>query len=153
MPKLILIAVLSILLAGCAGMGYALDNYSGVPVYHVQAAGDTWRVFDKPDESRMMVTSSVGAAMAQGLGRGLLLNAVDNTPPEPQFRQAARQYLDATNREECEIADAYLIITPQFEVIYECPEGADTDVTPYSEPHSTDPVADTSSQDTYDAYE
>jgi len=146
MPKLLIISVLGILLSGCAGMGYAIDNYSGVPVHHHQTTGDTWRIFDKPSESRMMVTSSIGSAIAQGLGQGLLLNAVDNTPPEPRFRQAARGYLDLTNREECEITDAYLIVRPQFEVTYECPAGADTEVTPY-------PETETPDQDANDEYE
>lgn len=121
MKQILAVVILGAALGGCAGANYAMQNYNGVPVQRVETAGDNWRIFDKPDEGRMMVTSSIGAAMAQGLGQGLLFNAVDNTPPEPQFRQAARAYLDSTGREACQITDAYLIVRPQFEVTYDCP--------------------------------
>ena len=105
---------------GCAGINYAAQQYSGVRVEEVAMPDDTYRIFDKPAENRMMVTSSLAAAMGQGLGAGLLLNAIDNTPPKPRFDAAALQYLENTGRPGCRVVDLYLLVKPQFEVKYDC---------------------------------
>jgi hypothetical protein len=108
-----------LLLGGCAGMSYALEHYSGVEVIGVEMPDDTYRVFDKPAENRMMVTSSVAAALGQGAGRGLTLGAANTTPPKPRFQAAAEKHLADTGR-TCRITDGYLIIEPQFEFRYDC---------------------------------
>jgi len=118
--KFWLIAALSVGLSGCAGVNYAVEQYSGVQVEHVAMPDDTYRIYDKPAENKMMVTSSLGAAMGQGMGQGLLLNTVDNTPPKPRFDAAALQYLENTGRPGCRVVDSYLIVKPQFEVKYDC---------------------------------
>jgi hypothetical protein len=95
-------------------------EYSDVRAEEVAMPDDTYRIFDKPAASKMMVTSSLGSATAQGVGSGLLLNAVDNTPPKPLFDTAALQYLQNTGRSGCRIVDSYMLMKPQFEVKYDC---------------------------------
>jgi hypothetical protein len=109
-----------LLLTACAGMSYALENYGDVKVQEITMKDDTYRIFDKPKESRMMVTSSIGGAMMQGGGKGLTLNTVDTTPPLPMFRAAARAWLNKTGRSHCKITDGYLILNPQYEFNYSC---------------------------------
>lgn len=118
--RLIIIAGLASALGGCGGMSYAMQEYQGVEAQHVAMPDDTYRVFDKPGANKMMVTSSIGGAMAQGAGSGLLLNAIDNTPPKPVFEAAALHYLRSTGRTDCRVVDAYLLVKPQFEVKYDC---------------------------------
>lgn len=121
MMKLAASLGIALLLAGCSGMSYAISTYSKIDVKTVKMADDEYRIFDRPDLGKMMVTSSIGAAMGQGVGKGLLLMTVDTTPPKPMFQAAARQWLDETGRTNCKITDGYLIISPQFEFTYECP--------------------------------
>lgn len=113
--------LLALSLGGCAGMGYAMEHYTGIDPVPVAVEGDDiYRVFDKTDAGRMMVTSSLGNAFAQGAGRGMFLGAVDTTPPKPLFERAALQYLQGTERGHCRITDGYLIVTPQYEFKYDC---------------------------------
>lgn len=109
-----------VLVSGCAGVGYILENYTGVEVVQVAMPDDTYRVFDKPSEGKMMVTSSIGAAAGQGIGKGLTLTILDTTPPKPRFQAAAEKFLVDSGR-TCVITDGYILITPQFEFKYTCP--------------------------------
>jgi hypothetical protein len=78
----------AVLLSSCAGASYAINECSGVTVESVSMPEETYRNFDKPSANKMMVTPSILASAAQGAGQGLLLNAVDNTPPKPLFERA-----------------------------------------------------------------
>jgi hypothetical protein len=108
------------LLSGCATMTYIVDNYRGIELREVATEDDTYRVFDRPDAGMMMVTSSVGAAAAQGIGRGLTFGAADTTPAKPLFQRAAERFLAETERAHCRITDGYLLISPQYEFKYDC---------------------------------
>ena len=110
-------------LTGCAGVNYVMETYGSMQPVEVSMADDAYRVFDKPDAGKMMVTSSLSSAAAQGLGQGLLLNAVDNTPPKPRFQAAAERYLVESGRPNCRITDGYLVVKPQFEFTYTCSRG------------------------------
>lgn len=120
MLKIGVLTVASAMLGGCAGISYTMNEYQGVQVEEVSMPDDTYRIFDKPAANKMMVTSSLGSSAAQGFGSGLLLNAVDNTPPKPLFDAAALQYLQNTGRNGCRVVDSYLLVKPQFEVKYDC---------------------------------
>jgi hypothetical protein len=115
-----LTVMLPLILVGCAGISYITEQYWGVTVEHVAMPDDTYRIYDKPAESKMMVSSSIGAAAAQGMGTGLAWGPVDNTPPKPRFDAAALQYLAGTGRTGCRVIDSYLLVKPQFEVKYDC---------------------------------
>ena len=119
MKKLAALAV-ALGLAGCAGLSYVVEHYSGISPEPVTMPDDTYRVYDKPAENRMMVTSSIGSSAAQGVGRGLALGLADTTPPGPRFEAAANQYLAEKGRSECKATSVVLLITPQFEVKYQC---------------------------------
>lgn len=111
----------ALLLTGCgAGIGYILDEYRGTEVKAFEVEGeDTYRIFDKPDKSKLMITPSIGAAAGAGVASGLTFHAVDTVPPKPVFERAALGYLESTGR-RCRILDAYLLVRPQWEVKYDC---------------------------------
>ncbi|MFC3326177.1 hypothetical protein [Mesorhizobium cantuariense] len=106
-------------LSGCAGMKYAMDNYTGIkPLSYTSPTQKTsYLVYDKPAESRLMITSSIANAMGQGALTGLTM--MNTTPPEILFEQAAVEYLASTGR-TCVSKKAFLIVQPQFEVQYDC---------------------------------
>lgn len=116
----LLAVLIALTLSGCAGISYIADEYWGVTVEHVAMPDDTYRIYDKPAQSKMMVSSSIGAAAAQGVGTGLAWGLVDNTPPKPRFDAAALQHLANTGRVGCRVVDSYLLVKPQFEVKYDC---------------------------------
>jgi hypothetical protein len=110
----------AVILSGCANLNYVMENYNGIePVNFAVAGADEYRVFDKPDQNRMMISSSLSSAMGQGAAAGLTLGAVDATPAKPLFQRAAEEYLASTGR-SCTIVDGYLLIKPQWEFKYSC---------------------------------
>jgi hypothetical protein len=115
------VPVAALALAGCAaGAQHAMDHYGNIQPVDVQRPDDRYMVFDKPAEGRMMVTSSLGSAAAQGFGSGLTLGIVDTTPPLPHFQAAAETHLANTGRGHCRVTQGYLLIKPQFEFRYTC---------------------------------
>lgn len=112
---------IAIMLGGCAGISYVVENYAGIEKHEVIVPGDDeYRVFDKPQQGKMMVTSSLGSAAGQGAVKGLTLGAMDGAPPKPRFQKAAETYLASTGRASCRVTDGYLLVQPQWEFVYDC---------------------------------
>lgn len=116
----VLAGVLGFGLSGCASINYIVNEYRGIEVREVKMPDDTYRVFDKPAESKMMVTSSLGSAAGQGFAKGLTFGAAQTEPPKPLFEAAALQFLTDSGRPGCRVLDAYLLASPQWEVKYDC---------------------------------
>lgn len=108
------------LLSACGGVGYTLENYTGVQVQRIQANGETWRIFDKPGEGRLMITPSIGRAASVGAAQGATLGLSDGGRDTVQeFQAAAQAYLE--NRDgSCTITNGALVVSPQYEFFYVC---------------------------------
>jgi hypothetical protein len=129
-------ALACIALSACQGMQYAMDNYKGVPVtkHAVLPAGgqsryierngktvdraEVFRIFDKPEEGRLMITPSLGASAGMGAVKGITLGGADGAS-EARMRQAAENYLAQSGR-SCTTTSVDLVVQPQFEVRYTC---------------------------------
>lgn len=117
-----LILASCVALSGCGGMSYAMEHYGNVPIQNFQAStGTSYRIFDKPNENRLMITSSIGGSLGGGAVSGFTLGAVQPASAEVLFRDAAEQYLTSTGR-NCRSRDISLVVMPQYEVRYECSE-------------------------------
>lgn len=79
----------------------------------------TYRIFDKSDKNKLMITPSISASAGAGVAAGLSFHAVDTTPPKPVYERAALGYLESTGR-KCRIMDAYLLVRPQRQTKYDC---------------------------------
>ncbi len=99
-------------------MSDSVQEYSFVKVEYVTMPDDTYRIFDKPEAGKMLVSSSIASATAQSLRANLLLK--DDTPPKANFEAAAAEYLSNHGRSGCRVTDSYLLIAPQYEVKYDC---------------------------------
>ncbi|MBI3700021.1 MAG: hypothetical protein HY242_06175 [Afipia sp.] len=99
-------------------MSDSVQEYSFVDVKYVTMPDDTYRVFDKPEANKMLVSSSIASATAQSLRANLMLK--NDTPPKANFEAAASEYLSSSGRGDCRITDSYLLIAPQYEVKYDC---------------------------------
>lgn len=104
-----------LLLAGCSAANYAMSTYDGInPVdFRDPATGESWRVFDKPGENRMMITKGLGAATASAL-----FGAFGNSPAI-LYEQAAIRWLSQYGR-QCRVLRSFLVVEPQYEVQYDC---------------------------------
>jgi hypothetical protein len=108
------IAVLVVLfLTGCSGIGYAMEHYKNVKPQQFAYDGQGFRIFDKPNEGRLMITPTIGAAMAGGATFG------GANTPEIRYKQASLAYLASTGR-KCKASDMKLVIQPQWETFYTC---------------------------------
>lgn len=99
--------------AGCTGFEYVTTNYGGISAEQFQFGGSTYRVFDKPSESRLMITPSLGAAAGAGLTFGA------GVTPQAQLARASSAYLKSSGR-ACQVTEFYAIIETQYEAFYEC---------------------------------
>ena len=107
------------LLSGCASMEYIVKNYNEVPIVHHSTPYDTFRIFDKSAENKLMITSSLGMAAAGGFAKGLTFGASGPTTPRPVFQEAVESYLSKTGR-ACRVIDGYILADPQWEFRYDC---------------------------------
>lgn len=115
--------IVALPLCGCAGgqaMQYAMSEYGGVPVQTHATAEDNYRIFDKPESGKLMITPSMAKAAAGGLVAGSTLGLADaNEALTRPMTVAAQSYLASTGR-QCRITATELIVKPQYEVKYDC---------------------------------
>lgn len=110
----------ALLVSACGGLGYALENYTGVSVQRIEANGEIWRIFDKPEEERLMITPSIGRAAAVGAAQGATLGLSDGGRDSFQeFKAAAQAYLESRTS-GCTVTTGALVVSPQYEFFYEC---------------------------------
>jgi hypothetical protein len=118
-------------------MDYVIQNYNGVDLQHhtvLPADGKRfvdsgsgpvdmarhYRIFDKPDENRLMITASIGDAVAIGAVRGLI--KIDTNSPVAVYKEAALDWLRSRGR-DCRAVESSELIRLQYEIRYAC--GAD----------------------------
>ncbi len=114
----VIIITAAISLSGCAGLDAALQ-YNGTTVMPYMNMADTWRIFDKPVEGRLMITPSLGRSAGDGALRGLTLGIADTDIPKPEYQQAVEGWLISSGR-MCSVTDGYKLIRPQWEFKYSC---------------------------------
>lgn len=60
-----------LLFASCGSMKYVMDEYTGVKIVKYEAPEMTVRIFDKPEQGKLMITPTIGKAAALGAGQGV----------------------------------------------------------------------------------
>lgn len=124
MRFLIVGAALSVaaLVAGCGSINYVRDNYSGVPYAEYSptgAPGSLFFVYDKPDESRMLLLDRTGQAANAAFLSGATFGAIDASSPSAVFRQVAESWLAGQSR-NCTAGTVDKISKAVAEVRYSC---------------------------------
>jgi len=118
--KVITITALSLALTGCAGFNYAIKNYGGVHTrYFTASNGALYRIFDKPEESRLMITPSLQNSAIHGVVRDATFGLARPMSADAPFRQAATEFLQSTGR-TCSVVSIEVVFDPQSEVRYQC---------------------------------
>ena len=121
--KIILVAVAAGMLAsgcgGLAGMRYVSDNYGNVDKADWEHGGYYFSVFDKPEESRMLITASTSEQVGMELVNFATYGIVDYDFTRDDYRDAAVAWLAKQGR-TCEEQDTAVIVKPMWEVKYQC---------------------------------
>lgn len=107
-------------LTACGGMGTVMERYGSVKAVAFQHGGSTWRVFDKPEEGRLMLTPSIGDSAAAGAIEGVTLGMADNPlGPNKRYSDAATAWI-LRHGGTCRLTAGRVILHPQFEFDYSC---------------------------------
>lgn len=118
MNKLAMLAILTT--SACGGLNYAMTHYSGVDIVHFSSGGKTYRVFDKPEEGRLMITPTLGDAAASGAIQGATFGlSGDPLGPQGEFRMAANAFVKSRDK-SCAVTDGAKVISAQYEFFYTC---------------------------------
>jgi hypothetical protein len=113
------VGLLAALLSGCATADSPVDHYRGVQPMPIEYGGDTWRIFDKPPEDRLMVTPSVAKTAGMALANGLTLGTLAEDLTKPEYQSAVEAWLARTGR-TCRVTDGYVIARLRWEFRYAC---------------------------------
>ena len=127
MKNQFLLLGLCFILGGCAGFSYAIENYKGIEPIAFQQQGESdalpsgkkWRIFNKPEENRLMITPTIGSSFGRGVAKGATFGIASVDPIVPTLENAAVEYLRTTGK-ECTPTKTFLIVKPQYEVQYHC---------------------------------
>lgn len=127
MKQLILIgslAFVAITQTACGTMGHIASTYGGfsdVQRSEFYYQGEEYRMFDRKDLGRLMITPSIGTALSNGVVRGATMYSVNIDNDETRFKNVAVAFLaKERTREICNITESKLLITPQWEFVYLC---------------------------------
>jgi hypothetical protein len=127
MKKLVLITILALVTltqSACGTMGHIVSTYgafSNVERSEFDYQGETYRMFDRKDLSKVMITPSLGTAAANGFVRGATLYSVNLDNDEARYKSVAVAFLAKERMQEiCSVTESKLLITPQWEFVYLC---------------------------------
>lgn len=124
--KIISALIVAVILSGC-GMGYVISTYGKVPVEEVDVNQSTYRLFHRPDLKKIMVTPSIGKAMASGFSL-----MIYDPSKSKGMDMAVDAYLKKAGYEGCAIKRGEEVMNEQIEFIYSCATVSESAVRPPS---------------------
>lgn len=115
------VAALSALLlsiAACAPVEQIADTYGSTSPISFSHGGKNYRVYDQPNEGRLMITPSLGGAFAAGAARGASLGiGSDGINANEGMKSAAQAF---TAGRGCTLTSGRVLLHPQYEFAYTC---------------------------------
>lgn len=114
-----LLLIVALTLVACSAPQHIGDEYRNVPRTTFAFEGNTYRIFDKPNASKLVVTPSVANAMSDQLIRKVTFGAYGNAAPKASMESAVAAYLTSNGR-KCTTDSATLVRKPQWEFAYSC---------------------------------
>lgn len=86
-------------------------DYIGTSPVAFAHDGRNYRVYDMPDENRLMITPSIGESATYHLRKSSWAK------PELLFSDAAQAFIAPRG---CQVTNVKLLVSPQFEITYSC---------------------------------
>lgn len=122
MKKLLIGGVFIVLTqAGCGNMGYVIKTYGDVEKTEIGHDGYTYRIFDRKDLSKVMITPSIGQALRGGAIKGATFGGINIQDDKGRFTSVANDYLGKENPAKiCDVKSGKMILDPQWEFVYLC---------------------------------
>ncbi len=121
--SILAVAISTSTLFGCANMGYVINTYGGMDHSEIEHEGYTYRIFDRKDLSKVMITPSLGQSIRGGAIKGATFGGVNIQDDKGRFTGVAIDYLNKENPAKlCEVKSGEMILDPQWEFIYLCNE-------------------------------
>jgi hypothetical protein len=114
-----LVMILALTLAACSAPQIIGDEYRNVPRTTFAHKGNTYRIFDKPNAGKLVVTPTVANAMSDSLLRKVTFGTYGNAVPKSSMETAVAAYLTSGGR-RCAATSATLVHKPQWEFAYTC---------------------------------
>jgi hypothetical protein len=112
-------AALALGLSACAYPEYVNDEYRYVPLTSFAHGNNSYRIFDKPSASKLVITPSLATAVSDNVIRNVTFGRYDNALPPGALEAAVAAYLKRNGR-KCQITSSSLIYDPQWEFTYNC---------------------------------
>lgn len=132
MRHLIAMAVTLTVLTGCVSKELRVksNDYGIAHELIVTEYGD-FNVYEHRSGKKFLVSSTIADAASQGAVKGLTFGGADTSQSEGAAQQAAEKYMTRHARAfgDCRIRNGYLVQSPVYEFILDCPNSA---VTPKS---------------------
>lgn len=104
------------MLGGCSSFGYFGETYGSMAPHVITTRADSWWVFDRAAEGKVIVQRTPGNAAGLGLNPAAQV-------PRPDYQEAAEAFLAQSGR-TCKIKDGNLVVAPSWEFSYECDAAA-----------------------------
>lgn len=123
--KLLMVAGAGIYLSSCASSGPSLTDYSGMPGGDPvkTSCGGGYQIFDKPKESRLLVTPYSLSAVVKAVCDGFQGLPTEQNVTGIPFEEAAREYfLSVKKRTDCRITGGIKFTALHSEFTYFCPD-------------------------------
>ena len=93
MKKIIIIGAV-FLLTGCGNLGYIIKTYDSTTTRSdFDYQDETYRIFDRKDLSKVMITPSLGSSALHGAARGATFGGVNIDDNQTRFTNVATAYL------------------------------------------------------------
>ncbi|HBR41799.1 hypothetical protein [Sulfitobacter sp. UBA4523] len=107
-----------LLIAACGGVNEAITKYGSTKPVTYEIGEEKWRIFDQPENNRLMITPTVGASAGQGAVTGITYGLARNPYSQREtFEPPAAAYLSTR---QCKITEGHLVVNTQFEFKYSC---------------------------------
>lgn len=109
-------------MTGCGNFGYIIKTYDSTATRsEFDYQDETYRIFDRKDLSKVMITPSLGASALHGAARGATFGGVNIDDNQTLFTNVTTAYLAKDRSTQlCKVLEGKLLITPQWEFVYLC---------------------------------
>ena len=116
--KFLMIIAVGLALTACTGINEAMTKYTGTEPITYDIVGNKWRIYDQPENGRLMITPGYGKSTSTGFKQGITYGLAGNPYKEADaFQPAATAYLAQRN---CKISGGHLVLPYQYEFEYVC---------------------------------
>jgi hypothetical protein len=117
--RLALSALIFLGLSACAYPHYVNDEYRYIPLTTFAHENRSFRIFDKPSASKMVITSSLATSVSDVVIRTATFDKYNNTVERQALESAVAAYLAGQGR-KCIVTGSSLMYDPQWEFTYSC---------------------------------